>query len=381
MRLSDFIRQNRPVITEEWQAFARTLRPAADMTDLQLADHIDQILTFIADDIETHQTVGEQFDKSQGHKDAQAHTPDTAAQSHATIRHNDGFDVVEMVAEYRALRASVTKLWARAHKVHDESDMDDLGRFNEAIDQALAESVVRFAQDVEKTKDLLLGVLGHDIRSPVGAIQMITDLVPKKGPLNPAQVTLLKQVKISTERVQHIVNDLLDLARSRAGLSLPLKTARCSLSQLCNEIVEEMRLRHPGRNILIILPGNVEGHWDEVRLGQLLSNLLSNAVQYGASDAPIIVQVTDDGEDVTMAVTNYGEPIPATHLGSIFKSFSRGPLSGVGDEVATANLGLGLFIAKEITTAHGGAISVVSNDQEGTTFSVRLPMFSAGAGR
>ena len=378
MRLSDFIRQNRPAIIEEWQGFARTLRSSAQMTDLQLADHIDDILTFIANDIETAQTVAEQFDKSQGRQEEQNPGVDTAAETHAAERHNDGFDIVELVSEYRALRASVSKLWAQVHPVMMEEDIDDLGRFNEAIDQALAESVVRFTKNIGQAKDLLLGVLGHAIRSPVSAIQMVADLVPRAGPVNHEQSRLLQQIKLSTDRVQHIVSDLLDLAKSNAGQGLPLKKARCSLTRLCEQIVEEMRLRHAGREILVILPGNVEGHWDETRLGQLLGNLLANAVQYGAPDKPIVVMVTDNGNDIVMDVTNDGDPIPAAHQERIFKSFSRGQSIGSDREVPTSNLGLGLFISREIARAHGGSISVVSSRAEGTTFSVHLPKWGTG---
>lgn len=186
MRLSDFIRENRPAIIQEWQDFARTLQPY--LTDLELDDHIDEILSFIADDIESSQTIVEQFEKSQGRQIDQSPGIDTAAQTHAVARHKDGFDIVEMISEYRALRASVTKLWSVERNVLTDEDVADLGRFNEAIDQALAESVVRFTLNVEKAKDLLLGVLGHDIRSPVAAIQSGADLMPRLGPINAQQV-------------------------------------------------------------------------------------------------------------------------------------------------------------------------------------------------
>lgn len=115
-----------------------------------------------------------------------------------------------------------------------------------------------------------------------------------------------------------------------------------------------------------------------MRLGQLLSNLLANAMQYGAADKPVIVNVNEEAEAVTIAVTNAGTPIPASHLEAIFKSFSRIETKDPDREVPTSNLGLGLFISREITNAHGGAISVVSDAKQGTTFSVRLPKHSDG---
>lgn len=348
------------------------------MTDLQLADHIDEILTFIADDIETAQTAFEQVEKSHGRQEDRSPGVDTAAQTHAALRHTDGFDVVEMVSEYRALRASIAKLWSCERNVLTDEDVLDLGRFNEAIDQALAESVVKFTEKVDEAKHLLLGVLGHDIRSPVGAIRMAAGLVPQMGLVNKDQSQLLKQIEISADRVQVIVSDLLDMAKSKAGHGLPLKKAKCCLTRLCNRIVDETRLGHPGREIFAILPSTIEGYWDEVRLGQLLGNLLANAVQYGAADMPIIVHLSEEGgggSEVLLAVTNGGDPIPATHLDHIFKSFSRGPDTDPDRVIPTSNLGLGLFISKEIVSAHGGSISVRSGATQGTTFSVRLPKF------
>lgn len=378
MRLSAFIRQNRPVIIQEWEAFARGLRPAAGMTDLQLTDHIDKILTFIADDIETEQTALEQSEKAQGRQVERNPGVDTAAQTHAALRHTDGFDIVEMVSEYRALRASVTRLWAAQREVMSADDVRDLGRFNEAIDQALAESVVRFTGSVEKAKDVLLGVLGHDIRGPVAAVQMAASMVERLGPVNTEQRQMLDQVSLSADRVQLIVRDLIDLAKSKAGQSLPLKKSRCSLTTLCNHIVDETKVRNPDREIYVVLPGYIEGHWDEIRIGQMLTNLLSNAVQYGEPSMPIVLNVSDYDCDVVIAVTNGGEPIPPTHLDTIFKSFARVPSKEPQGEVPTSNLGLGLFICKEIATAHGGTISVVSGKREGTTFSVRLPKSNNG---
>lgn len=372
MRLSDFIRRNRTSIIDEWQAFARTLRPSAGLSELQLMDHVSQILAFIADDIETKQTAFEQFEKSQGRQDSKNPAVETAAQTHASLRHQEGFDIVEMVSEYRALRASVLKLWAGSQTVLSEQDVYDLGRFNEAIDQALAESVLRFNQSVDKAKDLLLGVLGHDIRSPVSAIQMAADLVPRAGPITQQQQSLLTQVKVSADRVQVIVRDLLDLARSRNGQSLPIVRKLCSLADISRTIVHEMRLRHTDREIDLAISGETGGYFDETRLGQLLSNLLANAVQYGRHDQPIRVELTGGKEEVLMTVSNGGDPIPPTHLELIFQSFSRVSSQEPPSDIPSSNLGLGLFIAREIALAHGGTISVVS-DEAKTAFCVHLP--------
>lgn len=151
-----------------------------------------------------------------------------------------------------------------------------------------------------------------------------------------------------------------------------MKKNHFCLASLSNQIIEETRLRYKDRVILAEVSESLDGHWDEIRMGQLLANLLSNAIQYGASDQPIIVNVKRDGDDAVIAVTNGGDPIPAAYFETIFKSFSRAPgMDAI--EVPSSNLGLGLFISKEIAAAHGGTIAVASDKTSGTTFSVRLP--------
>lgn len=372
MTLSQFIRTSSKDIIGEWENFAQSLSPASGMTRLQLKDHIEQILFFIARDLEAPQSSKEQFDKSRGLADLQP-APDTAAEIHGTLRHDDGYDIMEMVSEYRALRASIIKLWTRQNNVLSDKDVIDLTRFNEAIDQALAESVVKFSQKVDQSKDLLLGVLGHDIRSPLATIHMSAELLKRMETPNERQLVLLTQIESSTARVRSIVTDLLDLARARLGTGIPLIKAPMSLSELCLGIINEMRIQHPERPFDVKIEAEVKGNWDRIRLGQVISNLLGNAVQYGRQDTPITVTLKSTASAVHISVHNHGEPIPRSHLESIFESFTRAPASGDSAEPAPQNLGLGLFISREIVNAHGGTISAISGKTEGTTFSIQLP--------
>lgn len=341
------------------------------MTNLQLKDHIEQILSFIADDIEVSQSADAQFDKSRGLV-GRSDESETAAEVHGALRHDDGYNVMEMVSEYRALRASVIKLWTTENKVLTDNDVLELTRFNEAIDQALAESVVKFSQKVDQSKDLLLGVLGHDIRSPLATIHMSAELLRKMDSPNERAKALITQIETSTMRVRNIVTDLLDLAKARLGTGIPLSRSAMSLSDLCVGIVDEMRIQHPDRAFNLTIAPDIRGYWDNVRLGQVLSNLLNNAIQYGKPGSPISVRLEDGPSSVTLAVHNEGDPIPRTHLESIFESFSR-----VGSPEGTVrkphNLGLGLFISREVVNAHGGRIHATSEAKEGTTLTIMLP--------
>lgn len=145
MQLSEFIHKYRIHIIKEWERFALTLSPASNLTKLQLRDHIEEILEFIAKDIDTAQSHSEQIKKSHGESDSQ-NVEDSAAETHGDLRQEEGFDLVEMISEYRALRTSIIKLWTESQGVLTNEDVSDLVRFNESIDQALAESVARFTE-------------------------------------------------------------------------------------------------------------------------------------------------------------------------------------------------------------------------------------------
>jgi hypothetical protein len=141
MRLADFIEANSEAILGEWEAFARSLLPAAAGLDVEaLRDHAEQILQTAARDLRTSQTGSEQLAKSRGEAARLAGSPETAAQTHAVLRATAGFTLQQMVAEYRALRATVLRLWADPHEAGPDA-LADVNRFNEAIDQAVAESV------------------------------------------------------------------------------------------------------------------------------------------------------------------------------------------------------------------------------------------------
>jgi hypothetical protein len=166
MRLAQFISTEMEAILAEWESFASTLLPIAEgMSAFELRDHARQILEAIAKDLSAPQTRQEQFDKSRGLAAVPEGAPETAAQTHAVLRARRGFDINQLCAEYRALRAAVLRLWLD-HGGAAPHELDDIIRFNEAIDQALTESISFFSSQVERSRNLLLGMLGHDMRSP-----------------------------------------------------------------------------------------------------------------------------------------------------------------------------------------------------------------------
>jgi signal transduction histidine kinase len=372
VRLADFIRANIKPIVAEWVKFARTRSPASDsMTQLALQDHVVELLSFIADDLESAQTQNEQVLKSQGLGDAAGEFTRSAAEIHAALRLADGFDIDQMVSEYRALRASVVKQWTAACPALSPTDLEDMTRFNEAVDQAMTESVAEYTKMIKQSRDMFLGVLGHDLRNPIGAALMAARRMTRHGAADSKANVMAGQIAVTMERATSILDDLLELTRSAFGSEIPLRRTAMDIGVLAGQIVEEMRSLSEARQIKIITIGDTSGQWDQARLGQVFSNLIGNALQYSFADSPITVRVVGETDQVSTSVHNDGDAIPPDEQKSIFKSLTRG--ADRGTNIRSANLGLGLFITHKIIAAHGGTISVHSAAEAGTTFSFVLP--------
>ena len=376
MRLAEYISTDMEQILVQWEAFAATRLPAADhMRSLELRDHAQQILEAIVADLRNAQTPEAQKAKSMGLAPVADCAPETAAQTHAVLRAMSGFDIEQLASEYRALRATVLSLWMEA--CHPKVPfLDDLVRFNEAIDQALAESIGFFSAHVTRSRNLLLGMLSHDLRSPLQTIQMTARYLRQLDASTDVSEAAGRLIK-SGGRMQKLLDDLVDFNRTELGLGIKVNAAGVDIGKLCADEVDQIRAACPGRLINLEVDGDCRGSWDGDRLQQLLNNLVSNAIHYGDSSGTVRVAVDGRGADVQLSVANAGATIDGELLPRIFEPLRR------GFAVPSANdngLGLGLYIASEIAKAHGGWIGVTSESMQ-TVFIVRLPRGLAHAGR
>jgi signal transduction histidine kinase len=372
MRLAPFIRENEASIVKHWEAFARTLVPAAnDMSPLNLRNHIKDMLTFIADDIVSSQTGSEQIAKSEGKKPR--NSKNSAAEIHASLRQSGGFTMDQMVSEFRALRANVIGLWEAQLTEVTKTDISDLTRFNESLDQTITEAISYYTKTIDHARDLFLAILSHDLRNPIGAMKMSAQLTLNIGPLNERQTMLVSQITVSAGRATEIINHLLDLTRARLGSGLQVIKKPMDMAFVSRQLVDEMRAMHPSRTFHLEISGETEGKWDKARIGQVFSNLLGNAVQYGFKDLPVGVTIKGDPEAVLVSVHNDGVPIAPNAIGSIFDSLTRGGGEKSANAGQSMNLGLGLYITKEIVLAHGGRVGVTSSEKDGTSFTATFP--------
>jgi signal transduction histidine kinase len=374
MRLSTFMLSHREAILSEWVAFARSCLPTANGMDLaMLRDHASEMLDTIAADLNTPQTKAEQVDKSEGKSDAETNSeaPDTAAQSHGAARAESGFSVEQMVSEYRALRATVIRLWIETAGELNRMDLGDLVRFNEAVDQALAESTTRFTQDLDHSREMFLAMLGHDLRTPLGAIIGSAHIMVSTKDLPEVALKRAFLILNSGQRMNALVGDLLDFTRSRLGGGIPIVRAEMDMGRVCRQTVEELAALHPQRVLNFDASGELQGQWDTARITQAFSNVIGNAVQHGSATTAINVVVRGDADDVSLAVQNRGPIIPASELDRIFNPMHR--IEADKPVAPRENLGLGLYITERIVAAHAGTIAVESSEEKGTTFTIRLP--------
>jgi signal transduction histidine kinase len=373
-RLSTFIRENIEAILVEWEAFARSLPRGETMDITALRDHAKAMLQVITDDLDVSQTPQEQTQKAKGESDAGDTADSTAAQEHGSVRAESGFTVGQMVAEFRALRASVMHLWSQTQHRVGTTELTDMTRFNEAIDQAIAESITRYAQDVGQSKERFLAILGHDLRNPVGAIMTSTrfmlDTAQQSGELAQPYLSLIEGVARSAGRMHEMVADLLEFARVSFGDAMPVERKPMDAGKLVHDVVAEVHASHPSREIQSEVTGDLRGEWDCDRLFQAVTNLLSNAVQHGSVDTPIQVTAHGPGDTIVISVHNQGPAIDEKDQARMFDG-----MTGVSshDDRDRRHLGLGLYIVHKIVTAHGGTVEAESTAEQGTTFTIRLP--------
>jgi signal transduction histidine kinase len=362
MSLSGFIRRHHEDIISEFALFARTLMPpGSEMTEAELRDHAEEILTAVVQDMGIAQSPQEESLKSRGL--GAAKTMESSGTLHADDRIRHGFPFRAVLAEFRALRATVLRLYENS----GASDLADVRRFNEAIDEAMTESMDRFAVQTDLFRDQFIGVLSHDLRNPLMAVTMSAALlaVPEDNPERRGRA--VTRIMNSTQRMDRMIADLLDLTRTRLGGSLPLNRRSADLQHVCEDAMMEIRAGQPDALVQLHVSGDLRGEWDADRLEQVVSNLVGNAIQHG-NGTPITLTGRELGNAVTLTVHNGGPPIPPEVLPYVFEPLARGRPEG-----ASQSIGLGLFIARAIVSAHGGQIQASSSTEAGTTFTITLP--------
>jgi signal transduction histidine kinase len=370
--LSDFIRDNMEELLLEWETFACTLLPSGKTLDRAgLRDDAENLLRAIALDMEGAQSMEQQSLKSRGARLRETSLAPRPANTHAHDRYAVGFDLDQLVAEYRALRATVIRSWTQKMGQTDQSALQELTRFNEAIDEALADSVGRYTAIVERTKNLFLAMLGHDLRAPLSTVLAAANTLLRSEDESSGTAKAAALIARSGKRMGWMVSDLIEFTRTRLGDGIPLVRVPMDLGAVVREAIEEIDAAHPGHVVRVTTSGDLGGCWDPARLGQALANLIQNGIHHGSAKTPVTVSLSGHGDQVVVAVHNDGPAIADQDHERIFEPLVT--LAETTSPRASPHIGLGLHIARQIVQSHGGAIAVESSESAGTTFKVSLP--------
>lgn len=371
MELDDFIKEYKEEIAEEWVEYARDNISITEKLDQEeVRDHIIEMLTRIANDMGTPQTNQQQETKSKGNRILNL-KDDLAAVEHGEQRVEVGFNIVEVSSEFRALRASVLRLWERKDKTPvDKKKVQDLIRFNEAIDEAWMHSVERYHTKRDESKNWFLGILGHDLRNPLSVISGVQQLMKISPNLSDKEKSLLQRTDASIKHMTELINNLLELTKLRLGGGISIDKTSTDLTKLCEQIIQEFEVSYPEVDFQFRSPGPLEGLWDPLRLKQVINNLVANALRHGDVGGPIKLKLSAENDKAILSVNNFGPPIPEDLQEMIFTGMYS---SSNGNNAKESSYGLGLYIVSEIVEGHKGEIHLESTAENGTTFTIQLP--------
>jgi signal transduction histidine kinase len=229
------------------------------------------------------------------------------------------------------------------------------------------------ARESGALRDQFIAVLGHDLRNPIAAVDAGLRLL-SQGQLDETGTVLVGHMRQSCRRMSELVNNVLDFARGKLGGGIPLERQKAAeLDRTMLQVIDELRDVHPGRIIHAEFDLQAPVSCDQQRIGQLLSNLVGNALSHGAPDKPVRVTASSGGGIFRLSVSNQGTPIPASTMARLFQPFTR-----AGADARSDGLGLGLYIASEIARSHAGALRATSTE-DATTFTLEMPTGSAAS--
>ena len=282
--------------------------------------------------------------------------------------------IVPLIARGRTLGAVsfVSAESGRRYDVADLSFAEDLARRAAlAVDNArlfqAEEEAHRRAEEALKLRDTFISVVSHDLKNPLAGIKGYAQLMRRRGTYDEQAVD---RIAAQVSLLERLISDLTDVARLESR-RLELHPRRLDLTGLVRDSVDQLQRQTTDHRLLISAPSQaVEGRWDPDRLGQVLQNLLANAVKYSPDGGDIAVQVESLGDRAQVSIRDEGLGIPTEALPHLFDQFFRAH----GDDSAPG-LGLGLYIARSLIEAHGGQLWVESQGPgHGSTFRFTLPL-------
>lgn len=362
MRLADFIRDNKTRIQSDWEARAFTLLEEEQSRALLLQAHIDSMLDAIVLDIDE---AGQYDDILAEH---------TAALTYGILRDLAGGSLRQLGEELRVLRSTTSELWCSAGPSASANALQDLCTFHGVLDQAFSEYIAHYSDELARARDGFLSILGHDLRSPLSAITIAGDYLSMPGMLDGKPLQAAVGIKNSAASMSAMIRNLMSYAKARLGKKMKMTPERSDIGNICEATLMKARLLFPDYAFDAQVKTKIYGEVDPQHMQQMLDNLVESAVQQGANGKPILLKAFEDEDAIVVQVETAGEAGSLDALQLIVDPSVQIPFDAAEpDNKLSGIVGLGLFAAREIVLAHGGAISIERIEHGGTLFTVRLP--------
>lgn len=399
MRLADFIVANNEPILVAWERFARNMWPSAltepDADPATSRHHAEVTLQAIAEDMRPCQIAEQGTAKFQGVGEASTSGISRTSTRHGVDRRGSGLEMWAVLVEYRAMRASVMRLWRESGPQPDLSDLDDITRFNESIDQSLTEAVRSYSDQVERdrkalleddraarkeaeeanrAKDMFLATLSHEMRTPLNAIVGWLTLLRMPGFAEENLAEGLDVIERNTKAQVQLIENVLDVSRIISG-KLRLEISDCDLAKAITAGIDVVRPTADAREITLDVqldPVVTHASCDATRIQQIVWNLLTNAIKFSDKGGTVRVTLNREQSCYQIGVSDNGQGISPELLPYVFDRFRQADSS---TRRRFGGLGLGLSIVKHLVEMHGGTVEAQSpGDGQGATFIIRLPI-------
>jgi signal transduction histidine kinase len=370
-RLTLLLRNNRDQLVQDWIARLRQdpkLEHIRGFDDETLRDYIPKLIDDLVDGLA----------KSSAGNGGQGFVigSSESAKEHVRHRFEEGFTLEDLLRELGHIRATIIDLATRENVVLSGNEAQLV---HSAIDQVMNTAACEMAEmtaaDLRRDvalRELFVAVLGHDLRDPISTIKLNMTSLLKGEDVPQWLIRPHQRIARAADRMQRMVAELLDMTRIRVHGGIPISRKPGDLRSTCEQMIEELGLKHADRTIAFNALGNTQGQWDMDRMAAVVWNLIGNALDHSPPDTPVRVELRGMTDCVMLQVNNKGTPISADAIATIFEPFHRDTQRAPTTR-PSEGLGLGLFIVKEIAKAHGGTAELASDEREGTTITVTLP--------
>ncbi|MEP0918975.1 HAMP domain-containing histidine kinase [Leptolyngbya sp. DQ-M1] len=343
-----------------WEERARAeISPSMHHTSLILQDSLPQYLSFLVTELSTT------IERTSARINADKVESDRIGRKHGRERAEYAdYSITQLILEYHILRQVVFQvLEEEAPLTIRERDI-----IISSIEQAVNDAATQFSQTLSEIQEMFMVTLTHDLKNPLNVMKMGTHLVLRRFERGDRYFDVTARMIGAIDRLDGMIQNLLDTSRLRAGQGLSLTFENCDLEQLLQEVMEDLNFAYEERFVLVS-GGAVETRCSRKELRRVIENIAVNAVKYGAPNTPITLTLQHTATTVHITIHNEGQPISPEVQSILFQQFRRTKTAG-----EQKGWGLGLFLAKSLTEMHQGTIEVESAEGKGTSFIIKLPI-------